>query len=130
LQEASNKGIQVNIDIKIPEVLEMNAYDITTILGNLLDNAVEAIEHIKGKKIINVDISYTKGRVLIEICNPINRELIMKEGLPITTKSKKEDCGIGLKQVRKVLEKYNGDIEITIDKNVFKIFIFIYLEQR
>lgn len=126
IKDALNKGILTNVDIKIPEVIKMNAYDITTILGNLLDNAIEANKKIKNKK-ININIKYTKGRLFIDISNPINDNLIWEKGFPKTSKKNKKNHGIGLKHVRRTIEKYNGDMEIVIDENIFTIFIFIYV---
>lgn len=70
LQEAEQSGIKANLDLKIPEKLEIPSFDMTVILGNLLDNALNAVSKVKGEQIIDLKIKYDKGRLMIKADNP------------------------------------------------------------
>ena len=45
-----NKNIDVTLDLHIPEKLNVQSFDLVVILGNLLDNAIEATSKLQGEK--------------------------------------------------------------------------------
>ncbi|OOM16685.1 sensor histidine kinase [Clostridium saccharobutylicum] len=106
-------GIQWELDVKVPKDLNIDIRDIGTVLGNILDNAIEASSMLeKGDKLINVIIHCKNNNMSIYIKNPKNIS-----GTAINTwKKDKENHGIGLKSVKKIVNKYNGIITCE-DKN-------------
>ena len=70
LNEASGKNIRINADIKVPSDIVVDPTDITSIVGNLLDNAINAVLKIaeQDREII-VNLSYNKGRLFINVKN-------------------------------------------------------------
>lgn len=128
LREATQRNIKVNCEISIPEKLNITTYDLTTILGNSLDNAIEAAILIKNDAQINLKIKFDKGRLLIELENPYLGEIQMAKGLPVTKKENKQEHGIGLKQIKKTLEKYNGELDLQTKDQQFQLFMMLYLE--
>jgi hypothetical protein len=105
-------GISFDQSFVYPENLHINPFDLCVVLSNALQNAYEAS--------VNVDDPYVsltsvlkKNTFIINVRNRIGLEIdIDKEtGLPYS--SKKEDGhGYGLKNIRNVAQKYNGDIDI------------------
>ena len=82
-------------------------------LKKLLDNAIEATEKLEVEKDIFVNLLYQKEKLLIKIRNPYAGDLKKdRAGNYISEKKDCENHGIGLKSVRKVVEKYEGVMEI------------------
>lgn len=108
-------GVQWELDVKVPKDLNINMRDIGTVLGNTLDNAIEACSMLENDdKLINVNIYCKNSNMTIYIKNPKN-----VTGTAINTwKKDKENHGLGLKSVRKIVSKYNGIIT-NEDKNTY-----------
>ena len=66
---AQKKGIDFSLNIKVPMKMEFKGADICLILGNLLENAVEAAEKAKKKKYIKIQMKYDRGNLLIFLMN-------------------------------------------------------------
>lgn len=128
LQEAEQRGIKTNLDLKIPEKLEIPSFDITVILGNLLDNAIKAVNKVKEDPFINLKIKYDKGRLMIKTDNPYEGEIIEENGTFLTTKDDKENHGIGLQSVKKVIQKYDGIMNIDYTNNIFSVSLLMYVD--
>lgn len=108
-------GIRWELDVKVPKDLNIDMRDIGTVLGNTLDNAIEACSMLENdKKLINVNIYCKNNNMTIYIKNPKN-----VTGTAINTwKKDKDNHGLGLKSVRKIVSKYNGIIT-NDDKNTY-----------
>ena len=127
LQELKNLAIDLNIDIKVSPQLNILAYDLTTILGNLLDNAVTALKQIpqsKDRK-LNLSIYCNKGSLIILIDNSFNGKLSFKNGKFKTTKSVKSNHGFGLESVEKSVARYGGNTQIEHTDNIFSVAVLI-----
>lgn len=109
----NNNNINLNVDINIPEQLNISDMDICRALVNMLDNAIEANEKIDKEKFVNVSIKENDGFIYIHIDNPFNGESI--EG---TTKSNKKEHGYGLKILNDLAEKYDGYFKVEIENNI------------
>lgn len=110
-------GIQFEIDIRNINIEFMEPIDITTIFGNLLDNAVEACEKTDEKRIC-LKIHPFNGFTYVQISNTFAGKIRQdRGGRPISAKGKNH--GIGLENVDKVLKKYNGDIQFETENNIF-----------
>lgn len=127
LQNAKRDKINVTIDLKIPNELEVLSFDMTVILGNLLDNALNAVKKLDKDRYINIKMKYIKGRLILTIDNSYNGILNKKEGELFTTNIDKENHGIGLQNVKSVLEKYNGNIDFEYDNSNFHTIVSMYV---
>lgn len=123
LEYAQNIGAEIKCDGIIHE--DIPAIDICIILANALDNALEACEKItdSSPKIISVKCDYFKCIQLICITNPISENVVIHNNNIETSKSDKNNHGIGLYNIRKTVAKYNGEFDITCDNNVFTLDI-------
>lgn len=118
LHEMQNKGIKLNYSVVIPQELRISGFDINIVLGNLLNNAMEAIEKTE-KKAFSLHIYFDKNILFLHMENTYNGQVVeTSEGLQ-TTKRNKKSHGIGLKSVSKILEKYDGDIMYSHTDKVF-----------
>lgn len=128
LQQAEKEEIAVNVDLNIPKELKIPSFDITVILGNLLDNALNAVKKLEENRYINIKIKYTKGRLILKMENSFNGIIIKKEGIIDTLNYDKNNHGLGLESVKTVLEKYNGTIKFKYDSNKFLTALLMFVE--
>lgn len=123
LHVAKDKGISFQISTKLAEEIKMDELELGIVLGNALDNAIEAVEKSseKGKKNINLTLMSTDNRISISISNPVDED-INTEKL-ITSKSDKEKHGYGIKSIKAIAQKHDGVVSFLCDNRVFNISI-------
>lgn len=126
LNSSKNLNITVSFDILIPEKLPLMTFDIAVILGNLLDNAIEAVANTD-ERWIDIKLKYTKGRLIIEINNSYDGKLKKVDGRFISRKTDKKNHGIGLKSVEAALKNYDGVMQISHDPVKFTVKVLLYL---
>lgn len=123
---AKQKGIEMFVQLSVPSEMEGKSADICVILGNLLDNAIEAVEKLETNKKIDVLIKYTQKKIYFQIKNPYAGSVIQDAaGNYLTTKEEKKNHGIGLESVRRCVDKNNGIMEINSKNNIFDVQIII-----
>lgn len=127
IQTAYDNNIVLKTSIKIPSNLSIEAFDISVILGNTMQNALEATSKSKNKYIY-VTMNYDRGMFFIEIENTYSNRLKRKDGIFLTTKEDVENHGLGLRNVQRCIKRYNGDIEFDVsEQDMFKVFILLYV---
>lgn len=114
----------VNVNVRLPEAVS-HSFDINVILGNLLENGIEAARQTEEKR-LEVSIGLQQGFLRIQVENSYNGKTFFHRGL-FTTKREKELHGIGLENVRKIVEKYDGTMEICPDGSVFRVTLILYM---
>ena len=128
LQEAEQKGITINFDLNVPEEINIASFDMAIILGNLVDNAIQAVEELKENKIVVIKIRYDKGRLFMKIENPFNGRLKKDSGKIVTSKQDSENHGIGLESIRLAIQKYDGTLDINCNNNVFSASLLMFID--
>ncbi|NHL38541.1 GHKL domain-containing protein, partial [Clostridium botulinum] len=122
LSYAKNQNIKLGVDIHIPENLIIKSVDISILLGNAIDNAIEACKGLE-EKFINMEI-YSKHKYLIIKISNSKRNKIIKENKQYkTTKHDKENHGFGLKNIKYIVDSYEGLLKIDESENKFTINI-------
>lgn len=120
---AGRLGIRFRSEFSYPVSDKYDAYDIGIIINNLLQNALEACERMKtGEKYITLSGKQKRKFFLIEVRNSFDGEIEFDNNtrLPVSRKEKDRSLhGIGLSNVKREVEKYMGDIDIKVDKNMF-----------
>lgn len=128
LSKASEIGTMVKADIKLPSGLRDGLEDLVTIIGNLLDNAIEALSDIDdNEKRLEIEVRYNIGNVNIDIKNSYNGELNYRNGKIETKKHDKNMHGIGLESVKTAVEKHYGTMDIHHNNKEFHVNIMLYL---
>ncbi|CAK7000577.1 GHKL domain-containing protein [Tissierella carlieri] len=128
LQEAQSKGILISLELKVPYKLNISSLDTVVILGNLLDNAIEASSKVKNDKKIDIKIKYKNSILFIYISNTFNGSIIYEGEKIRTTKEDKGNHGIGLVNIENILKKYNGTMKIYHTENKFNVDILMYID--
>ena len=101
--------------------------DWCAILSNILDNAIEACQKIKGKeRRIEIVIKQNDCATLIDVTNTYNGEVKIIDNHLKSDKKDKVLHGIGIESVRTAVEKYNGVFEYTWCKDIFKVNISLF----
>ncbi len=121
---AEKEGIAFDVEIVPIEDWIFTDNDTCSLLGNLLDNAIDACKRIEQRdKWISLQIEMQKDFLFIKISNPIDELPVIKNGITVSTKQNKKKHGYGLKSVERIVNKYNGVITFRIEQNVFKVDI-------
>ena len=130
--EGIKKNIKVDIKVNIPEEIDINPLDLCTILGNALDNSIEANEKIedKNRRNIYVKINPYKDYLFIEILNPTLVNPIDEEGKLNTTKRDSINHGFGMKSIKSVVEKYNGILSYEYNEGEFILNIMLPIGKK
>lgn len=126
LSKAQTEGIRVEANVKLPKELVFHTDDLVIVLGNLLDNAIEAAKKAEGDKYILLNFFFYRGVIELEIKNSFNGQVRKTENGFETLKDRKEFHGIGLKSVKYVVDKYAGDIHFSYTDNEFVVKIELY----
>lgn len=127
LGKAEKMGCRIVTKLKIPDCSFMPAFDLNMILGNLLDNALEALEHVDDKY-LSVELTYKKGILLIHINNTFDGTIRHSGGEFLTRKKDRENHGMGLRNVEYIVKKYNGEQNIQTSESMFRISIILYVK--
>lgn len=128
LQQIDPQKIDIKLNLKIPVDLPILAYDLTVILGNLLDNSITALHQFTGNGHILVSITIRYGVLIILIENSFNGNLKLENGQYHTTKHLGANHGFGLNNVKNVVARLNGELEIYHSSDIFSIEITIPLD--
>lgn len=117
---AENKGITFIINAEVPKVCRISSMDFSSLLGNLLDNAIEASEK-EVNPFIEVNMKSVKEYLIINILNKYTESDSHLE----TTKSEKHLHGIGIYSVKQTVKKYGGEFYTEISDDIFNAKIMI-----
>ena len=123
VQRAELLEIKVKCQIGDIQLDFIKNIDLTTIFANLFDNAIEAAKKVKDNRYINFKADKFNEFIVINLSNCIYKLPIEDEKGFIS--QKKNHDGLGLINVKKALEKYEGNMRIQYDKDVFKVNIVI-----
>ena len=119
-----SKNIVFEHMIQVPDEIHVDDIDLTGILGNALDNAIEACSETNIME-INLYMNYEMGRLKIVLENTFSGELKIKAGKLITTKGKDDERGIGMLSIEQIVKKYQGYMNIRTNGNVFFLEVLV-----
>jgi len=115
--QASLLGVDLVVSANVPKELLVDNFDLTVILGNIIDNSIEAASRTENKQ-VNVSISFDRSILYLTTRNDYNKSF---------EKSKnKKDRGLGLISVKKVINKYNGLLTTNSTSKYFEVQIMLY----
>ena len=133
--EARRRQIDFKTDFHYPAGSNVNAFDLSVILNNALQNALEYADK-SNHPVVSI-ISYCRGNAyMIEVSNSFTGNLKWDEesGLPMTSKGQTEKSktgaihGYGLSNIRRVALKYSGDIAVDVKDGMFCLCVLLMVE--
>lgn len=131
-QVAKKHKILFHLDINIPAQLTLDTTTLSVILGNALDNAIEACSDKRNlERHINIHMHYLNESLFIRIQNPYVNEIhTNRYGDICSTKVNKTAHGIGLKSIQKIVEDSQGIMDISYDNHLFRIEVVLFSVTR
>lgn len=122
LGPAREKKIRVECSASVPETLPVADSDLCTLLANLLSNAVEACERLPegADRFISLSLSIRKNLFLIQSANSAPPK---NDGASVfaTSKADADSHGLGIPAMRRIVEKYDGALEMHQENGVFTL---------
>ena len=103
---------------------KIDSVDFSSLLTNLLDNAIHAAAN-SDKRQISVSISKKRGYEAISVRNSINSSVLAVNPDLHSTHAEPEKHGMGIKQIRAIIEKYNGLLDIYEEDLVFCVNVML-----
>lgn len=129
---AKEKKIEFLVNICVPMMMPFKGADICLILGNLLENAVEAAQRAEGNKYIKIKIKYDKNNLLVYVTNNYKGTLVKTKDYRLkSTKPDAENHGVGLASVNRAATKYHGTVMIEDSvPECFTVRVLLYGNQE
>lgn len=124
-KQAEGEDIKWECDMQMPKGCCINEFDLCVLMGNILDNALEACGRMQKdeNRFINIQARTVKKCFLIEVKNSMDRTEKFTEGF--TNKDDSQEHGIGLLNVGDVVNRYNGAVHKEAGKGIFVISILM-----
>lgn len=105
----------------------MSSVDVCDVIGNAIDNAIEAVEKVRAKDIRNIHLMIAQREqfLLVQVENSYEGKIEMVDGMPMTTKADHRNHGYGIKSICYTAEKYNGAVSIHTENSQFILRVLI-----
>ena len=123
-ERATSLGIKLDVEIELQQRIGVDTIDLSVIMGNAIDNAIEATEKLSSNhKAVDISIISKNYSLIIIIKNPVPHKIDISN--LISTKADSESHGYGILQMRSLAKKYNGDIFFDCNDEQFKTTIIL-----
>ncbi len=118
---AKNAGCKITQKLRLPETLPFEASDVCIILANVIENAINACRELPEEKCyINVSAEYVNDRrLMLLVENPCEKSIEFDESNLPVMENNSDEHGIGLRSVKRIVEKYNGIMRCMLDNGEF-----------
>lgn len=121
---AEQVHITTKVNIEFPRNTNIRSADLTAIIGNLLDNALEAAENSTDDlRFIHLTIRRIHNMLVIKVENGCEAMPVMSNGEMLSSKKDKRLHGWGLKSTRTAAEHYDGIVETFYESNTFRAVV-------
>ncbi|WP_379156165.1 GHKL domain-containing protein [Paenibacillus sp. sgz5001063] len=117
-------GIRIDMKLQLySQDVHIDRYDLCVVLGNMLDNAIEASKKIKlaEDRYVRIKIHSNENAIFIQIVNHMENEVVQLR----SQKSSPEYHGIGLTNIARICEKYGGNMTIEAEHKVFNNMVVL-----
>lgn len=123
---AISKDIEFKAKLNIPEDIKINPIDLCIVLGNCLENSIEACEKLENdsKKYIGIESQIVDSYIVVKIVNSFDGQVI-ETGQTIQSRKNEFSHGIGITSVRETINKYRGNLDIKYSKDEFEVDIIM-----
>jgi len=121
---AKAEGILLNVDLQIPQEIGISGPDICIVLGNCLENALEACRRMEeGQRFISVKADIRGHMLIILFDNSFNGKASTNGNSFLSLKH--DGQGIGISSVKAVAERYNGTARFEFSENIFRVSVIL-----
>jgi len=106
---ARKKGIGVKAEVETLSFEKMGSLDFSALFSNMLDNALEAsLKEPEKQREIQVAVTAQRGYETIVVKNRISRSVLVRNPTLASDKAEPQNHGMGIPQIKEIVEKYNG----------------------
>jgi len=125
------EDVKISVTGNLKENLNVEDYDLVVVISNILKNAVEAVNNQSedSNKFINVNFIVGKKYLRIEEHNSIDANQVESAQKLETTKADKKTHGIGTKNIRRIVEKYDGVFKTEVKEDEFAVIVELSLKK-
>lgn len=129
---AKEKGIDFQVKTDVPAELPFAGEDLCVILGNALDNAIEACERGQvSKPWISIKLIYDGANLLMTLENSFDGTIRKnKKGMQISRKANSQQHGIGTYSIQRVVQKYHGYYHVEVTEKEYHLEIILYSQDE
>ena len=128
---AQEEKINVDFRLQLPSGLNLTDVELCTVLGNLLENAVEACQKLSGCKTnISILTTQTPHRCIIQVVNTFDGYYKQRDGRFLSGKRNHSSFGIGLESAREIIERHNGNLIFDIEQTLFCVGVSLPIEEN
>lgn len=125
LQLAGEKAVPLDLKVSLPSELKLEGWNLGILLGNLLENAIEAAEKLpEEKRSVKVYSRIAKGNLLLTVKNSWDGQFSTEESQIRSTKH--EGFGIGLSSVQSLVEKQGGQFYLKPNQDEFEVSVVLW----
>ena len=122
---ARKNNIEVDCTAKIPQVIKISDVHLCAIVGNLLDNAIEACEKLEGNRFIRSYIGLFKQQLYISVSNSTCEK--RRRRLSELVTSKLGEHGFGLRRIDRIAAQYDGYVNRKNEPGIFATEVMLPL---
>ena len=126
---AEEFNARISFSGAIPERGIENA-DLCTVVANLVDNAIDGVTRYDGDRYIKVESGVRSGFMTFSVVNPVSEKVEIRRNRIRTTKADAKNHGIGLRNVERTAEKYDGKLLLSCDEKEFTADVNMKLRQE
>lgn len=124
MAKALSLGIKVKLDARVPKEIPINDYELTLVVANLFENAIQCVKKFENEdRHIEMKVYCLRGQLFLQTKNKYEGEILLDSvtGLP---KSKKSgNHGLGMQSILAFSKKVNGTIGCYLDDGIFQIMM-------
>ena len=121
-----NENINFRYSIFMATNSSIDIYDMCIILGNLLDNAIEASRYVQDKnRSVELNIRQHEKYISMNVCNTVETKVQIENNKIKTTKKNKELHGFGIMSIKEISQKYNGNCTFKQDGDKFQAIVML-----
>ncbi len=119
LSIARKKGIRLDFSVKITQPIKIDLLELGVLMGNALDNAIECTDSLKrdSEKTVFVKLLTHGERIFFSVENPVQDEIDTEN--MATLKADKTNHGYGIKSMKDIAVRYDGDVFFSCEKGIF-----------
>ncbi|MCI8601922.1 MAG: GHKL domain-containing protein [Oscillospiraceae bacterium] len=123
-EQARRRGVDFQVELTA-SISFLNPMDACTLMGNLLDNAIEGAENAPGEKYVRLKIrAFNSGFTVIRVENSFNGQLKLRHNRLLSTKSAGHH-GYGMRSIEQIAEKTGGSMEYKAEKQMFQTTVLL-----